>query len=211
MLFPTFSQDYCYQTDRRGKRHKVRLLPIGLLDNYFAILEDAKDAEAIATARGELRELALQTLPAEFKADLMYLGFADMVTLINELFFGNEVTEKEKNNSKTLDFEFLSAILMNVYHYKLEEVLNLSMPVFMKLLEMSPRVKADNGLFEIMPSVSSAVNGGESMSILNNQHGSYYLADERETIFTAQAIAEATARLEKPQKTIKAVKLGDYL
>lgn len=220
-MFDKLDKRTCEQIDRRGKRHTVRLLPVRFLDRYCKILETTganPTADWFASGRKQLRDLAMITLPPEFKADLNHLDFSLMAKLCAELFFGEENPDGKKavDNAKEkrdIDCEFAAARMINAYPgYTLDTLLELPAPVFFRLLSLTQRVKFDNALVEIFTAVNAAVNGGKAASSLFSDHGGYFVAPAVETkAYTEADVRAAYDRMKGPVTVVKSVKLGQII
>lgn len=166
---------------RAGAVFFVRMLPVRLWDDFAAITEEARadstpDGKALGRAR--VRAILETVWPDAQRAELLRLDFADCVEVATRLFFGEEREEKRAKGElkRRPDLEFLAAQMLAIYPgYTLDTLLDLPAPVFFRLQELAPRVRADDALERYRPAVGAALSGGEVVTGLNAIRGSLEL------------------------------------
>lgn len=178
----------------------VRMLPVRWWDDFNAITEEARrdsTPEGLALGRARVRAILETVWPEEYRAELLRLDFAGCVEVATLLFFGETREEKRAKGElkRRPDLEFLAAQMLAIYPgYTLDTLLDLPAPVFFRLQELAPRVRADDALERYRPAVGAALSGGEVVTGLNAIRGSLELpAETDETPEQAQELTPEQA------------------
>lgn len=199
----------------------VKLLPVLFLDRYFSILSSAMQdpiPESTATARRDLRLLALETCPEDLGREFFRMSYAEMAQIVSALFFGEKTNEENKKAEREthartelsgMSLEFFAARICHTFGaYTIRDAMNLSAGEFFALAELAERVQADEAINCIFPAVCASLNVENGLKALERLRGPVFEGgSEREGSsvrppkkrYSKEAYEAAVARMHDPR------------